>query len=65
MCNCLNYLIETANKMTTNTGITYKVFICENCKKYYIKRFKNYLGVKFDHDKQCWEQTGDNILAYS
>lgn len=46
MHDCKRYLSETVNKMVTKSGITYKVFICVDCKKYYIKRFDNIIEVE-------------------
>lgn len=39
-CNigsCINYLEETVNKIESNNSQTYSIFICANCKRYYIK----------------------------
>ena len=47
------------NEFTTTTNIKYKVYICENCKKYYIKRLGKFLEVRFDHNNQRWEQMID------
>ena len=60
MCNC-KHLIKTENKMVTKTGITYIVFICENCKKYYVKRFNFFYEVQ--HNENEWTQTGEKIKA--
>jgi len=37
-CDCKRNLEETDNIYTTDTDIKYKVFICVNCKRYYINR---------------------------
>ena len=34
---CINYLEETANKYLSQNQKTYPIFICVNCKRYYIK----------------------------
>ena len=34
---CINYLEETANKYISQSNKIYPIYICANCKRYYIK----------------------------
>jgi hypothetical protein len=53
MCSCENHLVETVNKTEDNRNI----YICENCKKYYIKGHSHIWEIEFKH--QEWRITGD------
>jgi hypothetical protein len=46
MHQCARYLVRTVNKMITETGKHYIIYICENCKKYYIKRGRGRIEVQ-------------------
>ncbi len=60
-CNCERSLVETANIFETGiNNIQYKILICENCKKYFIRRFHNLFEVALD-DEKCWYITGKSI----
>ena len=61
MCHCENYLSKTDNVIVSDTAIKYHVYICQECKRYYIKRFCWLLEVKFDVKNQEWNQTGKRI----
>jgi hypothetical protein len=53
ICCCANYLIETVNKFDK-----YKVYICENCKRYYIKNFDMICEVEYNYKNKNWERKG-------
>lgn len=56
-CRCeLNWIKKTDNKMTTDTGITYSIYICEDCKRYYIQRLWRYIEVVYDNINNKWYQ---------
>ena len=57
-CTCGHgFLLKTDNSFTTNE-IRYDVYICENCKEYYVKRFSHLCGVVYDYKQSCWMQNG-------
>jgi hypothetical protein len=59
-CSCSrNWIKRTDNWFTTDTNISYNVYICENCKRYYVKRLGHFIEVAFDHDKLKWYQVAD------
>jgi len=54
MCNCERYLTLTENTLRTKIGY-FKVFICINCKKYYIKHFGRFKEVQYNHTENKWQ----------
>lgn len=61
MCHCEDYLSVTDNIIVSDTGIKYHVYICKECKRYYIKRLCWLFEVKYDYNKKQWVQTGKRI----
>ena len=57
ICNCNLCLEQTANRYVTNNNLLYTIFICADCKRYWIKRFFFLHEVKFDQDTQTWSET--------
>jgi hypothetical protein len=51
-------MVKTENIMVTTTNIKYRVFICEGCKRYYIKRFNKLIEVQYNQSGDKWTQTG-------
>ena len=60
MCECERNLEKTEMILTTDTGIHYKIIICKNCKKYYIKRFNWIFEIEYNANGK-WFQTGKKI----
>lgn len=50
-CDSINFT-ETKNKFEDSSGNIFRVYICENCKRYYIRCYFQWIEVGFD----SWEQ---------
>jgi len=46
-CQCsINWILPTDNILTTKANeLKYRVYICENCKRYFIRRFYHLLEI--------------------
>lgn len=58
-CNCPDrWVTETNNTYVDVSGDNYIVYICINCKRYYIKRNDKLLEADFSFGSQEWYLTG-------
>jgi hypothetical protein len=53
LSGCINYLEETVNKYTSENGKIYPIYICANCKRYYIK-VSDIALFEVEHDSNRW-----------
>lgn len=59
LCNCITNIVETENKFEIDA--TYQVYMCENCKRYYIKRFMYLIEIEYNRIKSTWNTTGNRL----
>lgn len=61
ICNCERNLVKTDNKIKDFIGIEHPIYICENCKRYYVKGSLQYYEVQHDGEGN-WSNVGYPIV---
>jgi hypothetical protein len=57
MHSCNRYLVRTDNKpIKTNAGKTFYIYICEDCKRYYIRNGRVINEVVYNNKELRWER---------
>jgi hypothetical protein len=57
-CSC-SWIRKTDNIIEIDTDKEYKVYICENCRRYYIKEHNKYVEVNYSQEYKCWYRLYD------